>query len=494
MDLLDWPSALEGKRVLVVNPTRAWWSYVFTGEAALRFNDSGAKTYWLDIPRFLGNRAERLQVNAADKWRAWAYRDPSRRMTKLMRRWGITPIQGVEVGTTPKFSLPSTLSELDALAYEEVAVGAIVRASISGQLFQRYFDAAQHSAEIALQLKIAAELTNAISSLIADLDLDFVATTNDRLLPAAVALATARRDGIKTRVFYWGSDLDSVMVYGTSLYSQDDWRQHVNAAWQLNLGDPATADRAERRLADIAMRPAGTLFTEAMTTGLVPPRTRKRRVVLFPNTPWEFSATEGRRDSITADQLQCFEVFLGALRDLGSDDWEVVVRHHPTHPVLGDRSESSAWQKLRETYDLLEFAADSQIDSYELAQTADLCVVWRSSIGVELMTRGIPTICLDETFWLPSDSPYVCRDQTAITASLKSIPDPPNAQKFAPYVNFQYGWGVPRQYALGTGPSFHLKGRDVFVRRLLTIPLVGLRNFARRIHQRGDRAKLEHAS
>lgn len=474
---------MPSERVLIVNPTRAWWSYVFTSEAALRLASRGSEVGWLDIPAVIGVQAELLHVNAADRWRRWAYRDPAKRIATLMVRHGIRPLSTVKPSCRYAIPVPSTRRELDEVAFQGVDIGSIVGASISGQLFQRYFDISEHQAIVGLQLELAARLTELIGDVMEKFDPSVVVTTNDRVLPAAVALGVARRDGRRTSVYYWGSDLDSVMSYPTSLYSQDDWREQAESAWQRAHADPQTLERAEARLRTIGSRPANSTFTSKMQGGLVPPRSKRRRMVIFPNTPWEYSATEGRERSQATDQLKMFSMLLEVLRDIDSDSWEVLVRHHPAHPDFGDRSEADAWDNLRDIYELQEFEATSAVDSYELAHSADLCVVWRSTIGVELLARGIPTVCLDETYWLPKNSPLIVRSRQDVVSFLQSPPQPPHPGVLLPYLNFQFGWGEPRKYAIGTGPEFRLAGDQVFRRRRLTWPLLWGRSFIRQVRR-----------
>lgn len=121
-----------------------------------------------------------------------------------------------------------------------------------------------------------------------------------------------------------------------------------------------------------------------------------KKAVFFTSTELEYvpngivSPTSGfpsQFDGVVAISRACSEL-----------GWDLTVRIHPN--VSNSRwNERRRWdQKLAEAIvSGRVLGSRSGADSYQLIREADLVVVWHSTIGLEAVFRGIPTLCMVET-------------------------------------------------------------------------------------------------
>lgn len=461
--LVDWPSGGRGSVALVVNPTRAWWNYLHTAESALRLKECGWTVFWFDCSLVRGFKEDLYQVNEQDKWPKLRFRDPALVVENILASSGIRTIRSdYEVHDVLfNFDGIDTLWDLNNIYYENVPVGGIVAASISGQYFTRYFSVQKHKLEIDQQLSGLRVLTKALNREMLALKPDLVVTTNDRIAPAATALSLARSNRINTLVAYWGAAAESFMVYRNSLYSQSDWRRHVESVDEGWLGPVS-----DSQLVESVNRATRLSFSMSRKSANIHAKGRKKRIVVYTSTPWEYSAALELETGIATDQIDLVRRFLSVIFKAEPENLEVIIRHHPASATLGDRSEWAAWEVIRQKFDVMELGPFDQTDSYELARSADLCVVWRSTIGPELMLRGCPVIALDDVYWLEADSPFIVRDEAAMRWVVENPPTPPPKSTFLKLMAFQTGWGVPLKMTSGHGFDVKINGERVFQRRL----------------------------
>lgn len=475
-DFDGWPNDLSGKRVLVINPLRAYWSMGFCAEAALRARHDGAEVTWFDAPRAIGRGAERLQANSGDRWRSLLFRDPLPTMRNELRRAGVrisdearySKIANTQRGeNTPSFT---SLTELGRWTEFGMPLGACVHASVSGELHIKHLDLAESSVHqrVAEQCRIAIFLGATYRRLIDAEKPDVVLTTNDRVLPAAVAVLAADAAGVEQCVVYWGSTSTRTATYRRSLYAHSAWRELV----ELNAERLVTQNTLESKGAEAlaALRDTDTDvfsphdFRNKMRGGNVPARSKPKRAVVFAGTPWEFSAAANEEPGRFKDQQEAVGALLTLLEP---DEWEVVLRHHPSHPQLGDLSERWSWSGILEKPNVVEIGADSSVDSFELANDADLNVVWTSTIGVRLLARRLPTLVCGPAYWAKDEWGISGRSRDGMSRALQHPARTIADSELWPVLAFMGEFGSELQYTSNYGQrSLDVRGKPVIVHRL----------------------------
>lgn len=468
----DWPDDLLGKSVLVVNPLRASWSLAILAEVALRARRDGANVYWLDLPLTVTRaEAESCQLNDQDRWRPWLRPDPLRKMREVLSRSGVTILASDRYESVRTCDVPMTLPELDAYEYRGYQLGWAVHASISGQFFRHQvpMHSRRFRRRVKHQINTGQTWVHVLEKACEQGKPDFLFTTNDRCLGASLALQVGRGLGVDSRVVYWGSTPHKIMVYGASLHSRQDRARHVQKLWSSAQSDVSATTRA---LEALEVQRAGSNdvgeldFRRGMRPGLVPARSRPKRISVFLSTPWEFSGVLNS-DKKNADSQHA--AVLQLIESLDADEWEVVVRHHPAHPYFGDRSEKSAWGNALRRPNVLEVDGDSPMDSLELAKSSDISAVYISSIGITLIAMGLKVLVLGPAFWCRPDWHIEFSDlqheEKALEHSIPVVPP----EELAPVLHYLGCFGDPFQYVAGNGSHIAIAGDSIFTDRVPSV-------------------------
>ncbi len=98
-----------------------------------------------------------------------------------------------------------------------------------------------------------------------------------------------------------------------------------------------------------------------------------------------------------------YHAYASALPVLESAGFQVIIRQHPNTASKTVRAVFRELWRLgrlagaRDCCTVLAF--NDRQNSYELAATADLVIVWHSTIGIESMCLGVPVVCMASSWW-----------------------------------------------------------------------------------------------
>lgn len=467
----DWFLGGSPKRVLVVNPLRSYWSLQMCLEAALTYQSSACEVAWLDLPLSLGSLAEVCQVTPSHRWRRWVYRDPSRMAAAAIKSLGVNVLESRrnhQVSSISRsYELPDSREALESWVLGSFPIGQIVSSGVAGTVKERYFDLKDH-AQLARDLKDVALLVRRIvERAIDEFRPDVLVTTNDRLVPSAVATHLARSSGISVQVVYWGA-VDTIHGYSPSLFEPSTWRRHIEQAWAIDRSNPIAV-----RSCDHAITQAGVVglrhtedqaaIRDGLRSGLVPAKSERKRCVHFAGTPWEFAVGREYPPKVFRSEIEAVEHLCSLLP---ADEWEVLIRHHPPWGEFGDKSERHAWNRLDRYPHVTHIDAVDPMDSLELAHSADLSTTWESSIGVELLARGQHVFALGDPTWADPSWGITVRTPEQLQTALRNPPSVVDRVALRPYFNFLRGRGRPFRFVAGHGTDISVAGKRVFQVRL----------------------------
>lgn len=470
-----WPDGGTSLRVLVVNPLGNWWSYAFSIEAALRLREEGHDVRFLDLAA--GQTGE-LEVNPGDRRSTWRFRQPQSRIVSLLEKHGVHWIgSGYDQYRDEASWFPSSLDDLRSWHVDRRPAGKIVAAAISGVLHERDFVPSDHTQLVNRHIAAYKFGSHALRSHIVDLSPDLVVTTNDRLLMAATALSEAREHGIDSLVIYWGNTNRKCVTYRHSLYDASDWRSHIRGAWNSPVSSQQHLEAAKSVLRAAGDRglPATASFRSLMGTEDLPRLPPDKKVLtFFPTTPWEYSGLVERPEGHFEDQV---EAVLALLEEMDSDEWILVVRHHPPREGQPVQAEPAIWNGIRGHQSLIEIPADSGVDSYKLMDSSTLVAVWVSTIGAEAIARGKPVMVLGEPYWLDHDWGISAptREDIAEVLTKRKIIEP---EALLPYLCYFNAYGSPLRHVAGIGfEGLKVHNERVFSRTIAGVAFGWLRRW-----------------
>jgi len=136
----------------------------------------------------------------------------------------------------------------------------------------------------------------------------------------------------------------------------------------------------------------------------------EREFAIFPEFSW-WNSFEGSQK----------EAFLAFCRVAKSNGYRVIVRVHPVDKNAPQKVqdvfaeiENTIWRKLCEENDSEMIESKSSISSYDLIYKVDLCATYASSISVECILSGKPTLILGEAE-ISNLVPEICAfDETSL--------------------------------------------------------------------------------
>jgi hypothetical protein len=181
---------------------------------------------------------------------------------------------------------------------------------------------------------------------------------------------------------------------GVELVTQH-WRQG-NRESREKIG----IDYFEARFSNL--RTSHDQWTWTMKKGLLPDLDDGKRIcVFYTTTQIEFVGTESNfRDNYFQSQVEAIKA---AREKLDPAKWELLVRRHPKRRGQSNRNDDLI-DGIYDIKGIRIIEADSAVDSYALAERADLVLHFGSHIGAEIIyLKYAPVYCMNKTPWWKFD-------------------------------------------------------------------------------------------
>jgi hypothetical protein len=204
--------------------------------------------------------------------------------------------------------------------------------------------------------------------------------------------------------------------------------------------------------------------------------------VFFPSTEREFAVFPDfvYRNSFGGSQGAAF---LSFSRIAKANGYQVVVRVHPPNSKSTTemqshfvRTENSIWKKLCEESDTEFIESQSSISSYDLIDKADLCATYASSISVECILQGKPTLILGESH-ISYCVPEICAFNEAELETKFNLGIPViNKEALYPYGYWLESAGKkPKLFHFSSDEEVYFEGQLVNDYKLWAKPLIVLK-------------------
>ena len=134
----------------------------------------------------------------------------------------------------------------------------------------------------------------------------------------------------------------------------------------------------------------------------------KKCIVFFSSSTFEHSVTNSPDKEIGfKNQFSAVSALIDEVQSLGMT---LVIRRHPNSMTTkGIDNEHTDWVKLLNS-EIIYFGPNSGVNSYELASKASCSFVFKSSIGFDLLCKGLPAFALGPAKW-SFDKKFQCFDR-----------------------------------------------------------------------------------
>ena len=460
-------------RVLVVSPLNTYWSYQLTSEAALRARKKTECVKWVNVATW---QKKSFEINRTDHLSRWRYGNPSLRVKSVLNTHGIdADPRFTEI--TSDFSVPTfdSIEELRNYKLGDLNLGAIVFSAITSAKQTTSFTINEISEYINHFFMAGFEINRRLEDEILKFKPDVVLSINDRLLGSSIAVSLARKHGIRSRIIYWGSDPNSVQDYEHSLYDSSEWQRQVSLNWAEFPPSEAELGRLQANLNTFSH----TLSQDSQeyTSSHVQGKSiiKKRRTCVFyaqsehEHSPNFIPDTAGR----FPNQYAAFQV-LQELADLY--EYDLVLKYHPIKDKHKQKTLSTAntldWKTIPLNANVLEIQPDSNVDTYKLIHDADLNIVWSSTVGLESIARGCPTLILGNTHWLNKDWGIHAWTEEDLAKFFVAPPNIIGRNSLIPWFWFLESFGSPVKFAFLLNRFLSVDGVRIIHERTLLRPII----------------------
>ena len=283
---------------------------------------------------------------------------------------------------------PTSMQDLIRLTYKQAPLGTGVASSLISLLRDSNPDLVEHRDLLGRYLLSVALLQQYRPG--------SVLIFNGRFACVKPIAEAACAVGIPYLFHERGATRERYQLFHRSPHDFEYIRQEICSAW-----DHAPANREEIAHSFFRRRRGGdgiggVSFTGAQETGHVPSRALLRRLVYFTSSDDEFEAVgDFIKHPLFESQRQavCFLVsWVGQ-----QENTELVIRIHP-HLVSKSSRDRDWWESLNGPHVLL-VPPDSKVDSYALAETADVALTYGSTMGIEASYWGKPVILLGDAHY-----------------------------------------------------------------------------------------------
>lgn len=345
-----------------------------------------------------------------------------------------------------QFDIPQTfasIEELMALKYDSFEVGLAVVSSLVSNTGNSEPDIEEHLPAIRQMIFSAVQVYELAKSLIRKEEPDLVYIFNGRFCNYRAAMCAARDMERDFLIHERGANR---FLYYLKPYMPHDavrWQEDIVNEWQRCCNNPGARELGDRYFTD---RRAGVeqfwvSFTDHQKRGLVPPiDSRKKIVTYFSSTDDEFvSVGDIFKFSYWKNQLDAVHDLIRICRD--DESIQLFIRLHP-HLRQKSREDQLRWLALGKIKEVNIVSFDSEVDTYALVDQSDIVVTAGSTVGIEAVYWGKPSITLGPSHYSELGVTLHPRSSNELKALLASDKLPVERERTIPYGYYMSTFGT----------------------------------------------------
>lgn len=413
-----------------------------TGEICIQETSSGRSVgfVFLNIDNPDDEIQPRVRRVGGRRWRKIAT------LNRILSARGVAVLRAPDLSKTTREDValfgrqrPQKISELSALTYKGAALGMGAASSLISRVGESEPDLDRWRKRVNRYLNAAALVYESALALLLLHKPKMVLIYNGRFSSAKAVAEAARALSIPCRFHERGANYERYELFDRPPHDFAYLRECIASAWaKARLMDKALASSYFERRRD--GDGIGWLsHTDAQQRGYTVKASARRRVVYFSSSDDEFAAVGDLIAHPLFDtQFEALDFLLAWVAQ--QRDTELVVRVHP-HMRHKSAKARTGWDDLRAP-NLLIVPSDSKVDSYALVDTADVVVVFESTMGVEASYWGKPVIILDDALYRGLGCVYEPKTVEELESligdrSLQSLP----RERCLPYGHYMLTYG-----------------------------------------------------
>lgn len=304
---------------------------------------------------------------------------------------------------------------------------------------------------------------------------DRVYAFNGRFAHPRAVLRACQARGVDCHLHERGHDIGSYAIFENALpHDIANTQRRIHAAWDAAAARP---ERLEIAQGFFDQRAAGHeeswySFTKHQDSDLLPEGwgSGKTRIVVYNSSEDECAAIGDEwKFTLYPTQLDAMRRIVADLE--GRDDVHVFVRMHPNNRTMSPQ-EVAKWLSLRSPV-LTVIPPESKVSTYALLRGADLVLTFGSTVGIEAVYFGKPSILAGPAFYAGLGGTYNPATHDELVALLRpGLParDRTAALRYGYYFRTfgrPYRWFEASSFSVGAFKGVNVHARPPWPRRWL---------------------------
>lgn len=289
---------------------------------------------------------------------------------------------------------PQNVEELKTLTYKDARLGLGIASSLISHTKEPYPDLNLHRSLLKQYMKASAFTYEYAYQLIKRYKPTKIVVFNGRFACAKSIVEAGLQLGVSILFHERGADYRRFSIHPQQCHDFAYVRKFIRESWQQGDQNREIVARNffERKKQGDGI--SWKSFTDAQNMGYVPKRKLPRRLVYFSSSDDEFTSIgELIQQPLFPSQREAVNFLIRWVSF--KTDTELIIRVHP-HLREKAKTERDWWNNLSGS-NLLTIPADSAVDSYALADSADIVLSYGSTMGVESAYLGKPSILMGDS-------------------------------------------------------------------------------------------------
>ncbi len=390
----------------------SWNPHIETaGEIAITRTTAGLKTSFCFIDVDNPDDCRFTHINWFKKIFFIKKRERLSQLKNILRKFGVTIVPELPLSERVKLEIdsfsqnfPKNLEELKNYKYKDAELGLATTSSLITKTGALTPDLSQYLTLIQRYLHSSATVYERSQILFSTYKPRKIISFNGRFACAKAVFEAAKHLNIDIEYHERGATQNQYEVFQKQPHDFKYIRHQIKNYWQvadINKRDIAHDFYQRRRQGDgIGWKS----FTQHQQKGLAPkPLVKYRQIIYYSSSDDEFAAVGDLvKNPLFPNQREAIKFLINWIDQ--QDNCQLTIRVHP-HLQKKSVKDRNWWNSL-EGKNINVIASDSEVDSYALIASADIVLVYNSTIGVEATYWGKPSILLGDSLYSGLDCVY----------------------------------------------------------------------------------------
>lgn len=283
---------------------------------------------------------------------------------------------------------------------------------------------------------------------------DCVYVFNGRLAIYRAVLRACQSRGVACYTHDRGCDIHHYATFRDAMpHDLQLVRAEMRQAWDRAAGDPARFDVAEKFFVERmnGMPQDWLSFVGTQEAGMLPASWEgsRKNIVIFNSSEDEFAAIGDEwKNPLYPSQLDGIRRIIESLTT-ERQGLKLYLRMHPNLKGIGNQQTTALYDLERDYFEVIR--PESAVSTYALLQQCDQTVTFGSTVGIEAVYQGKPSILAGPSFYRDLGCTYNPSSHEELVQMIRSDLQPKDKTPALMYGYFMRTFGIPYRHVSAAG-------------------------------------------